>query len=610
MPRGNTDLRNAQPPRPIEDHAVIGDLSTAALVALDGTIDFMCWPRFDSPSVFAALLDPERGGCFELAPVLPGARNLQSYLPESNVLVTRWLSASGSAEICDLMIHHAPGRTEPSRLIRRVRATRGTVGFRLSCRPRFDYARRRGTAEAVAGGVLFTGEDGTALRLCGSVPLTIVGPDAEADFVLDAGEQADFVLDDGQGDPLSADAVTDAFEATLARWQAWARRSTYRGRWREAVTRSALVLKLLTSRDHGSMAAAATFGLPEAAGAGRNWDYRATWIRDASFTVYAFLRLGYVDEASRFIDWVRDRIIDAGPDGKLRVMYALDGSEIAAETDLTHLAGYGGSRPVRIGNAARDQVQLDIYGELMDSVYLANKYGDAISQQGWTRACNAIDHVCEHWREPDAGIWEMRGEPREFLHSRVMCWVAVDRALRLAAKRSLPAPFARWSELRNEIHADIWENFLDPERRHFVQSRGADALDASLLLMPLVRFVSATDPVWLATLDAIRDELTDDGFVFRYRSDDGLDGKEGVFTACSFWYVECLARAGRSAEAQLGFERVLGCANHVGLFSEELGPSAEHLGNIPQALTHLAMISAAYYLDRQLSGTENAMWRP
>lgn len=610
MPGANTGPIGAAQPRLIEDHAVIGNLSTAALVALDGTIDFLCWPRFDSPSLFADLLDPEKGGCFELSPDLPGARSLQSYLPDSNVLATRWLSAAGSAEVCDLMVLCSPGRPEPSRLIRRVRATRGTIRFRLACRPRFDYARQKGSAVAVDGGVLFTGEDGTRLRLRASVPLSVAGPDAEAAFVLCTGEQADFVLDGGEADPLSPDAVTDAIDDTLVWWQAWARRSTYRGRWREAVMRSALMLKLLTSRDHGSMAAAVTFGLPEAAGAERNWDYRATWIRDASFTVYAFIRLGYIAEASRFIEWVRDRVIDAGHEGQLRVMYALDGSDVQAETELTHFAGYGGSRPVRIGNDARDQIQLDIYGELMDSIYLSNKYGDSISHQGWTRVCSAVDHLCEHWREPDAGIWEMRGEPREFLHSRVMCWVAVDRALRLAAKRSLPAPFARWSELRNEIHADIWENFLDSERRHFVQSRGSDALDASLLLMPLVRFVSATDPVWLATLDAICNELTEDGFVFRYRSDDGLGGREGGFTACSFWYVECLARAGRLAEARLGFERILSCANHVGLFSEELGPSAEHLGNFPQALTHLAMISAAYYLDRQLSGTENATWRP
>ena len=610
MPATETGCLQQEPPRPIADHGIIGDLATAALVARDGTIDFLCWPCFDSPSVFAALLDPERGGAFELAPMLDGARRVQAYLPDSNVLVTRWLSPLGSAEICDLMSH--PGVThEPKRLIRRVRATRGTVRFRLCCRPRFDYARSAGTAEACSGGVLFRNEaQDTELRLCSRVPLTTEGADAWTEFALEAGEQIDFVLDGNRGEPPSAEAITEVIAATQDLWQRWARRSTYRGRWQEAVTRSALVLKLLTSHEHGSVAAAATFGLPEAAGAGRNWDYRATWIRDASFTVYAFMRLGYTEEASAFTEWVGKRVREAGPDGTLRIMYALAGTEAQAEQVLDHLAGYGGARPVRIGNDARDQVQLDIYGELLDSTYLSNKYGDAISHEGWGHVCRAVDHVCEHWRDPDAGIWEMRGEPRDFLHSRLMCWVAVDRALRLAFKRSLPAPFPRWSETRNAINADIWENFRHQEAGYFVQSRGGTALDASLLMMPLVRFVSATDPVWLATLDAIRDQLTDDGLVFRYRSDDGLDGQEGAFTACSFWYVECLARAGRISEAQLIFERVMGYANHLGLYSEELGPSAEHLGNFPQALTHLALISAAFYLDRQLSNTEHATWRP
>ena len=572
-------------------------------------MDFLCWPRFDSPTIFAALLDPERGGCFELAPVLESARNIQSYLPDSNVVITRWLSPEGSAELCDLMVY-PEGQHDRSRMIRRICATRGTVRIRAACRPRFDYARRPGTVALVDDLVLFRGDDGTLLRLYATVPLSVSETDAHADFELSAGQSADFILDNGDGAPLPLAAVADTISRTTSLWQRWARRSTYRGRWREAVTRSALALKLLTSHDSQSVAAAATFGLPEAAGGGRNWDYRATWIRDASFTVYALMRLGYVDEATAFGNWLRERARQSGPDGQLRIMYRLDGSEIAAEEELTHLAGYGGARPVRIGNDARNQTQLDIYGEVLDSVYLANKYGDAISHEGWLNVSRAVDFVCSHWRDPDSGIWEMRGEPREFLHSRVMCWVAVDRALRLATKRSLPAPFARWSETRNDIHGDIWENFLDSGKRHFVQSRGSDALDGSLLLMPLVRFVSATDPVWLATLDAIRDQLTDDGLVYRYRSDDGLDGQEGAFTACSFWYVECLARAGRTAEAHVCFERVLSCANHVGLYSEELGPSAEHMGNFPQALPHLALISAAFYLDRQLSGTETSTWRP
>ena len=592
----------------IEDHGVIGDLSTAALVAGDGTIDFMCWPCFDSPSLFASLLDDAQGGSFELAPLLALPRRLQTYLPDSNVLVTRWLSSEGSAEVCDLLAHPASERAAP-RLIRRVRVTRGSVRFRLCCRPRFDYGRADMVAEAGPQGVKFSG-GGRMVRLSGSVPLAAEGAAAVASFTLDVGEQADFVLDDGAEAPLGADAVSEAISAAHAFWQAWARRSTYRGRWREAVGRSSLVLKLLTAHRHGSVAAAATFGLPEVAGGDRNWDYRAAWIRDSSFTVYAFMRLGYVAEARAFTGWVGARVRDTEPDGTLRIMYALDGGEAAPEQVLGHLAGHRGARPVRIGNDARDQVQLDIYGELLDSTYLSNKYGDAISHEGWAHVGRAVEHVCAHWQEPDAGIWEMRGQPKEFLHSRVMCWVAVDRALRLANKRSLPAPLVRWSETRDAINADIWANFRHPEQGYFVQYKGATSLDAAALMMPLVRFVSATDPVWLATLDAIGDQLTDDGLVYRYRSDDGLDGQEGAFTACSFWHAECLARAGRLGQAQLLFERVLRYANPVGLYAEELGPVGEHLGNFPQALTHLALISAAFYLDRQLSGADRTTWRP
>ncbi len=596
-------------PRPISEHGIIGDLSTGALVASDGTIDFLCWPCFDSPSVFAALLDPDKGGAFELSPILQEARSLQAYLPDSNVLVTRWLSPEGSAEVCDLMSYPATG--QPRRLIRRVQATRGRIRFRLHCRPCFDYARAAATVEPCCGGVLFRSEPGEhRLRLCSPVALTPEAGSVRAEFTLEPGEQADFVLDDGGSEPPSKQDVSQVIAATREAWRHWASRSTYRGRWREAVTRSSLVLKLLTSHQHGSIAAAATFGLPEAARGGRNWDYRATWIRDASFTVYAFMRLGYVEEAAAFTRWVSERVRGGGPEGRLRIMYALGGAEAEPEQELDHLAGYGGARPVRIGNNAREQIQLDIYGELLDSTYLSNKYGDAISHENWEHVCRSVDHVCAHWRDPDAGIWEMRGEPKEFLHSRLMCWVAVDRALRLAFKRSLPAPFPRWSETRNEINAEIWQNFRHPTAGHFVQSRGATTLDGSLLMMPLVRFVSATDPVWLATLDAIRDELADDGLVFRYRSDDGLEGQEGAFAACSFWYAECLARAGRLSEAQLVFERVLGYANPLGLYSEEFGPLAEHRGNFPQALTHLALISAAFYLDRQLSGTERSTWRP
>ena len=596
------------PRRAIEQHGVIGDRSTIALVATDGAITFLCWPRFDSPTVFASLLDDECGGSFELNPLFAEARTLQYYLPDSNVLVTRWLSTEGSVELTDTMVpEHGPdgGR---SQLIRRIVVTRGAARIRLRCAPRFDYARERGHARLIEGGAIFETAV-TRLRLQASVPLTVDEEAASATFDLEAGATADFVLDSGDNPPLGDREVGVAIRDALAFWRDWVRGSTYRGRWRETVIRSALLLKLLTSREHGSIIAAATFGLPEQPGGVRYWDYRAVWIRDASFTVYAFMRLGYRREAADFMRWIGDRAHDAHG-GRMRIMYGVDGHGRFEEETLRHFRGYRESCPIRIGNEAYEQTQLDVYGELLDSIYLNNKYGDAISHEGWGHVCALVEYVCEHWREADAGIWEMRDEPREYLHSRVMCWVAVDRALRLADKRSLSAPFARWQGVRNDIHNDVWENFWDAERGHFVQAKGRTDVDAALLMMPLVRFVSATDPCWLSTLDAIARDLTDDGLVFRYRASDGLEGREGAFTACSFWYVECLARAGRLDDAHLVFEKVLSYANHVGLFSEQLGATGEHLGNFPQALTHLALISAAFYLDRALEGGEPPHWRP
>lgn len=603
---------------PIENHGIVGDLRTVALVGLDGAVDFLCWPRFDSPSVFASLLDDERGGRFELAPVLDGARRRQLYLPDTNVLLTRFLSAEGVAEVSDLMAIGGPDGGQ--RLVRRAKAVRGTLRFRMRCAPRFDYARAGHSVREEGGTVVFTsdGPDGTALRLRSAMVPLLAGEDgtAEAEFELAAGESACFVLEDAaQGVEGSAAAdphyAAVAFKAASDYWRRWSARSTYRGRWRDSVNRSALVLKLLTSAEHGSILAAATFGLPETVGGGRNWDYRFTWMRDAAFTVYAFLRIGHTAEADAFMRWLGDRAGGCGSDGTLRVMYGLDGHEDLDEVELPHLRGYRGSVPVRVGNAASDQLQLDIYGELMDAAYLADKYGEQVSWEGWEGITRAMDWVAANWRRPDEGIWEVRGGRREFLHSRLMCWVALDRAVRLARKRSLPAPLVRWSEVRDEIYRDIHANFWDEASGTFVQSLGSTALDAACLLMPLVRFISPTDPRWLSTLKAVGERLTDDSLVFRYSedveagaADDGLDGIEGTFNMCSFWYVECLARAGDLPQARFLFEKMLGYANHLGLYAEETGPAGEHLGNFPQAFTHLALISAAHYLDRALSARE------
>ncbi|UCJ14654.1 glycoside hydrolase family 15 protein [Pseudomonas sp. MM211] len=594
---------------PIEAHGIIGDMRSAALVADSGCVDFFCWPDFDSPSIFTALLDSPEAGVFQLAPDLPGARRQQIYLPDTNVLQTRWLDDSAVVECTDVMPINADVDDDP-RLIRRIQVVSGSARIRMRCRVRHDYSRADTVAEMEGDDVLFHAPDQPSLRLSASQSLKIDQHCGVAEFDLQEGEHAEFVLG-APDDPLvAAGACEHCLEATVAYWRRWIKQSNYSGRWREMVHRSALALKLLTSRKHGGILAAATYGLPEAAGGERNWDYRYTWIRDASFTVYAFMRLGFTEEANAFMRWVRERVDDCSETpAHLRILYSLRGQHELPETSLDHLAGHGGAQPVRIGNEAHDQVQLDIFGELLDAVYLANKYGEAISHDGWHHVVGIVDQVCDSWQQKDVGIWEIRGEEQHFLHSRLMCWVALDRAIRLAEKRSLPAPFLRWNDQRQAIHDDIWNNFWDEDCGHFIQRIGCQDVDGSMLLMPLMRFVAASDPRWLATLDAIEHQLVRDGMVYRYRTDDGLKGEEGSFVACSFWYVECLARAGRVEQAHLEFEQLLRYANPVGLYAEELDRRAHHLGNTPQALSHLALISAATFLDHKLSG-ERTTWQP
>ncbi|MCL9799568.1 glycoside hydrolase family 15 protein [Pseudomonas sp. AKS31] len=598
---------------PIDAHGIIGDMRSAALVNDRGSVDFFCWPEFDSPSIFCSLLDTPDAGIFQLAPDLPDARREQIYLPDTNVLQTRWLSERAVVEVTDLL-PVADNADDLPLLMRRVRVVSGEATFTMRCAVRHDYARADTRAQMDQQDVTFSASGQPSLRLASDQPMQIDAQAAVAQFTLKQNETAAFMLG-ATDDPRFAEGAGHlCMERTLKFWRDWIGQSIYRGRWREMVHRSALALKLLTSRKHGAILAAATFGLPETPGGERNWDYRYTWIRDASFTVYAFMRLGFVGEANDYMRWLRGRVSDCcGKPMKLNILYAIDGRQELPETELDHLSGHGDAKPVRIGNGAYDQVQLDIFGELMDAVYLVNKYGDAISHEGWQHVREVVDQVCETWQTKDVGIWEMRGEQHHFLHSRLMCWVALDRAIRLASKRSLPAPFAQWDTTRQAIYADIWDNFWDEERGHFVQYKGGTALDGSMLLMPLVRFVSAKDPRWLSTLEAIEKTLVRDGMVYRYRNDDsnidGLAGTEGAFAACSFWYVECLARAGQIEKAHLEFEQLLRYANPLGLYAEEFDAHGRHLGNTPQALTHLALISAASFLDRKLSG-EKSYWQP
>ena len=592
---------------PIERYGVIGDLRTTALVGANGSIDSFCFPRFDSPSVFQALLDDERGGRFALTPLVEEPRRKQLYLFDSNVLLSRFLANEGVAELSDFMPLEPP--TGTPQIVRRAKTVRGEIQYRLLCAPRFDHARVTHRAVRTEDGVVFTPEAGglPALRLRTAVPLQIRNGDAVAEFTLSAGQTAAFIFEEAQGGhPPVRDCtayVAQSFKDTLNYWRRWVARSTYRGRWREMVNRSALALKLLTSREFGSVVAAPTFALPEVVGGERNWDYRYTWIRDASFTIYALLRLGYTDEAVAFMRWVAERAEDANPDGSLQTVYGIDGRRDLTEATLPHLAGYKGSRPVRTGNAAYRQLQLDIYGELADSFYLFDRHVDQISSVLWEAFTRLIEWVCDNWRQPDEGIWEVRGGAQEFCQSRVMCWVALDRALRVARNRSYPAPIGRWHDIRDEIYHSIFHDFWDPKREAFVQHKGSPALGAANLLMPLVRFVSPRDPRWLSTLRAIRHDLVDDALVFRYhieQAPDGLRGHEGTFNMCSFWYVEALSRSGDIRRARLLFEKLFGYANELGLYSEQLGPRGEHLGNFPQALTHIGLISAAYDLNRRI----------
>jgi GH15 family glucan-1,4-alpha-glucosidase len=482
----------------------------------------------------------------------------------------------------------------------------------MRCEPRFDYARGAHTAhiDKEEGAVEFHAaadagiEGGMQLRLNSTLPLTLDDGAAHAEFELRNGESAGVAFGDAEGLRKKSFDCEAALTDTIRFWRSWSAQSTYRGRYREVVMRSALTLKLLSSSEHGAIVAAPTFGLAEALDGSRRWDYRFTWIRDAAFSVYALLRLGYTGEARHFMAWIAGRSRHCDSDGSLSVMYAVDGKVPPEETEIAALSNENGVAGVPlIGNAARDQIQLDVYGALLDAIYLYNKYGAAISHDGWHDVTRTVDYVVEHWREPDHGIWEFRNGLRPLLHSRLMCWVTVDRALRLAEKRSLPAPLKRWFDTRDAIHADIHEHFWNEELNAFVQTPDSQRLDASTLMMPLVRFIGPTDPRWLGTLDAIGGELKVDPLIFRYTRGtklDGLPGIEGGFSACSFWYAEALARAGRVDEGRLVFEKMLAYANHVGLFSEEVATSGEALGNFPQALTHLALISAAYQLDRNL----------
>jgi pentatricopeptide repeat protein len=598
----------------ISDHGLIGDLQTAALVTTDGTVDFFCCPRFDSPSVFASLLDADKGGHFKIAPVGTDYVTKQLYFPETAMLITRFMTQDGVGEVQDFMPVIEGKPTEKHRLVRMLKVARGTMQFAIDLQPRFDYGRAKHTIEMSENGALFRskgieltvhtegkrwqGKNGAVER---------AGDGLRGTFTMREGETGGVILESMGGPPraLRPGEITKLADDTSRFWRTWLNRSTYQGRWREMVMRSAMTLKLLTYQPTGAPVAAATLGLPEQAGGERNWDYRYTWVRDGSLSMHALAGLGYLEETARFATWLRDRVTEQAGDGSgpLKIMYRVDGSSDLTEETLSHFEGWRGSKPVRIGNGAADQLQLDIYGEALDAFYAADEMGLEPAHKGWVALANVVDWVADNWDQPDEGIWESRGGRKDFTYGRFQCWVALDRAIRLAEKHGRPANIANWVVERDRIYNQVMQRGWNKKANAFTQHYSTDVLDSSLLLMPLEGFIAPQDPLWLSTLQAMDRELVSDSLVYRYNpasSPDGLHGDEGTFSLCTFLYVDALARAGRLEDAVLTFDKMHTYGNHIGLYSEEIGSSGEQLGNFPQAFTHLALINSAVSLNRQL----------
>jgi GH15 family glucan-1,4-alpha-glucosidase len=592
----------------IEDYALLGDLHTAALVSTAGSIDWLCLPRFDSPAVFAALLHNDEAGHWTLAPAAGGTCTSRRYAGNTLVLETDWVTAEGAVRVIDFM----PRRAGAPHVVRIAVGLSGEVPMRSVVRLRFDYGRvvpwvrhRGNRVDAVAGP--------DRVRVMSAVPMHGYDWDTRADFTVRAGDRVWFVMSWAPGHEPRIPAVDaeQSLAATTQFWTDWcSRASCPAGPYLDAVHRSLITLKALTYEPTGGIVAAATTSLPEEVGGVRNWDYRYCWLRDATYTLQALLAAGFRTEAGAWRDWLLRAI--AGQPETLQILYSLDGARRLPEAELDWLSGYEGSSPVRTGNAASGQLQLDVWGETLDALFLARQAGLPADRDAWALQVALMNHLESAWREPDNGLWEVRGERQHFTHSKVMAWVAADRMARSVREYGLPGPAGRWERLRDRIHHDVMRHGFDAERNTFTQAYGSAALDASLLLIPRVGFLPATDPRVMGTIAAIRHELSDGGLIRRYQTgqtDDGVKGSEGLFIACSFWLVDALHASGQLRDATELFERLLGLRNDVGLLSEEWDPAAQRqLGNTPQAFSHFALVISALQLQSgQMARSDDPM---
>ncbi len=592
----------------IEDYALLGDMQSAALVGRDGSVDWLCMPRFDSAAMFAGLLGDDENGHWRLCPAAGGLATRRAYRPGTLVLDTEWDTPEGTLRVTDFM----PPRDEAPDVVRIVECLSGRVAVHSVLRLRFDYGHVVPWVRRGAGGhVAIAGPDAVWLRE--DVHTRGEGSSTVADFALAAGERASFVLTWSPShlpEPTPVRPV-EALEDTVAFWQEWSARRAGDGRWKDDVSASLVVLKALTYQPTGGLVAAVTTSLPEAVGGVRNWDYRYCWLRDATFTLQAMLRCGYTDEAAAWREWLLRAI--AGDPRDLQIMYGIAGERRLPEYELPWLAGYEGSRPVRVGNGAANQLQLDVYGEVIDALALARENQLDSDNAAWALQRMLLDWLESGWDQPDEGIWEVRGPRRSFTHSKVMAWVAADRAVHAVERFGLSGPVGRWRALREEIKTDVLTHAYDAERNTFTQYYGSKALDAATLLIPQVGFLPPEDPRVQGTVEAVRRELSVDGFVRRYDTEpdgehggsagaggsavDGLPGAEGTFLACSFWLADALHLVGRHDEALAQFERLLDVRNDVGLLAEEWDPvGRRQLGNVPQAFSHVALVNTAHNL--------------